>query len=205
MQKKNKENEIKDLVKNLCNVFDFNIIGLYNNILDDQFENIKSINNFVKTTLTCEGTARWDWETCSTTFNITSLKFKASENDADGIEILTTDADAININKPYVEGSTYNDIQESDILVNLLQQNSKLFYEYDGTKYVFNKVDLSKMIYHVFVSKFVSTGYSNYMYCLKCALNNKKSYNYLGWYGTGNYYINDGREYNSEIKLLKIL
>ena len=168
----NKEKEMKIAVVKLCNVFDFNIIGLYNKILDEQSENIKSINDFCETTLKCEGTARWDWRECKTTFNITSLKFTVGESENN----LIKPGESIDIKKEYVENSTNNDIQESDILVNLLQ-NNKLFYEHtnddnSSTEYVFN---LSKIIYYVYPSMYYKREqhYNTvFCYCLKCKLNN---------------------------------
>ena len=150
------------------------------------FETYCSNNtSFIETTLKCEGTARWDWRECKTTFNITSLKFTVGDNDP--TEILPLDSMnnqpiPIDIEKPYVENSDNNDIKESDILVNLLQ-NNKLFHTDDnrGNKYVFNKVDLSKMKYCCFPSMYVyiSSASKKFMYlpCLKCAIL-KNDYSY---------------------------
>ena len=130
-----------------------------------------------KAKIACEGTAQWNWETCTVIFTITKICAKIGSQQTNVIVFKSKSKnDNIEIEKKYTEG----DITESDVLVALFKNNKLVLEDGNTNKCIANKVNFNNaeryIHYYTYPSMYTiydeeSKAYVNYQFCLKCTLN----------------------------------
>lgn len=156
---------------------------LFRTLSNYQLNKVLRNINAEKAIIACEGTAQWDWETCTVIFTITRVYTEAIGNACKNVTVFVSNSenDTIKIKKKYTEG----DITESDVLVALFKNNTLVFEDYNNyNECIANEVNFNNeehyIHYYTYPSMYTiydeqSKDYVNYQFCLKCTLNVNQS------------------------------